>query len=80
MPEATEATQKDHDTLIEVRAIVGNLRDDLRRVIENMPSKDSVQRAHQRVDVLTRYLLGVAVFAAVEAFAIIKMVLLDKGH
>lgn len=69
----------DHDTLIEVRAIVVTMCDDVRRVIEGMPSKESVQRAHQRVDVLQRYLLGTAAFAAVEAFAIIKMLLFDKG-
>lgn len=69
----------DHDLLIETKTIVGEMRDDLRWLIDNVPSKDSVQRAHQRIDTLQKYLLGVAAFAAVEAFAIIKMLLLDKG-
>lgn len=69
----------DHDLLIHLNAVVGNMNDGFQRLLSAIPSKDSVQRAHQRIDVLQKYLLGVAAFAAVEGFAIIKMLLIDKG-
>lgn len=69
----------DHDTLIEISANLKNVQEDVREIKAQMPSKDSVQRAHQRIDTLQKYLIGVAAFAAIEGFAIIKMLLIDKG-
>lgn len=69
----------DHDLLIALNAKTAAMWDDVRRALDNMPSKDSVQRAHTRVDIMQKYLMGVAAFAAVEGFAIIKMLLIDKG-
>lgn len=75
MPESKD----DHDTLIRVEAKLENLMGDVKNIRDNMASRDSVERAHKRIDTLQKYLIGVAAFGAVEAFAIIKMLLIDKG-
>lgn len=72
-------SEPDHDLIIQLNAQMSGVREDLRRVLDGMPSRDSVQRAHSRIDVLQKYLLGIAAFAAVEGFAIIKMLLIDRG-
>ena len=71
--------ESDHDLLIRMAATQQHMVDDLRDLKTNMPSKDSVTRAHGRIDYLQKILLGVAAVAAVEAVAILKMLLFDKG-
>lgn len=69
----------DHDNVIRILANQENMARDINSILEKMASKESVSRAHDRIDKLTKYLLAVAAAAAAEAFAIIRILLLDRG-
>lgn len=97
----------DHDLLIELRTLVGEMREDLHRmasgdmalcagreerlkrveeavadfrdVLDVLATDRSVRDVDERVTSLQRNLLAVAAFAAMEAFAIVKMIFFAKG-
>ena len=68
----------DHDLLIELRSDMRAVSRNVQHLIDTVPSRDSVQRAHQRIDATQKYLLGVAAFAAIQAFFILKELLFNK--
>jgi hypothetical protein len=65
---------KDHDSLIRIETMVAMMSER----INNLASRESVARAHARIDALQKYLLGAAAVVAAQGFAIIKMLLLEK--
>jgi hypothetical protein len=69
-----ESGERDHDILIRVETRVSMLCE----MMSGLASRESVARAHARIDALQKYLLGAAAVIAVQAFAIIKMLLLEK--